>query len=125
MAYCVILKTTRCSEKASPNQEALLTDGRKAASAKKLTTPYPHKYKTVMCRFWTKGQKCPFGAECNYAHGSNQLNEKTTAGANGDSKPKHSDTIKTQQKAESHAQKSHGQEQQDLIDKLDAVEEKK
>jgi hypothetical protein len=45
----------------------------KQEPAKKLTTPYPHKYKTVLCRFWVKGQKCPFAEECNYAHGENQL----------------------------------------------------
>jgi hypothetical protein len=42
-------------------------------TGKKLTTPYPHKYKTVICRFWAKGQKCPFANECNYAHGKGQL----------------------------------------------------
>jgi hypothetical protein len=36
---------------------------------KKITTPYPHKYKTVMCRNFQKGLECPFGDECNYAHG--------------------------------------------------------
>ena len=35
----------------------------------KLTTPYPHKYKTVMCKNYQKGLTCPFGDECNYAHG--------------------------------------------------------
>ena len=43
---------------------------------KKLTTPYPHKYKTVLCKYWVKSQSCPFGLECNYAHGQKQLNDK-------------------------------------------------
>lgn len=37
---------------------------------KKITTPYPHKYKTVMCKFFNRGDTCPYGDECNYAHGS-------------------------------------------------------
>jgi len=59
----------------------------------KFTTPYPHKYKTVLCKFWTKGLKCPFGSECNYAHGAAQLAEKTT-NANGDSQSAFSDVPK-------------------------------
>ena len=47
-----------------------------AASSKTVTTPYPHKYKTVLCKFWIQGHKCPFGPDCNYAHGHNQLHEK-------------------------------------------------
>jgi hypothetical protein len=46
------------------------------AKSKKLSTPYPHKYKTVLCKFWAKGYKCPFGNECNYAHGENQMADK-------------------------------------------------
>ena len=37
----------------------------------KMSTPYPGKYKTVMCRFYTQGRDCPYGSECNYAHGKN------------------------------------------------------
>jgi superfamily I DNA and/or RNA helicase len=34
----------------------------------------PHNYKTVLCRFYKKGvQKCPKGAQCSYAHGSEDL----------------------------------------------------
>ena len=35
----------------------------------KLTTPYPHKYKTVMCKSFMAGKSCKFGDGCNYAHG--------------------------------------------------------
>ena len=35
----------------------------------KLTTPYPHKYKTVMCKMFMAGKECKFGDSCNYAHG--------------------------------------------------------
>ena len=70
----------RCSEKSRGNNVTLEVkdQARKAkpVTAKKLTTPYPHKYKTVLCKFWVKGQKCPFGNECNYAHGHQQLADK-------------------------------------------------
>ena len=33
----------------------------------------------MFCKFYNKGQSCPFGTECNYAHGDNQLNVKTEA----------------------------------------------
>ena len=39
-----------------------------------MTTPYPHKYKTVMCRFFEKGAECPYGEDCNYAHGEPDRN---------------------------------------------------
>ena len=35
----------------------------------KMTTPYPHKYKTVMCKSYMSGKTCKFGDTCNYAHG--------------------------------------------------------
>ena len=39
-------------------------------TGKVLTTPYPHKWKTTLCRFWKQNKPCPFGeAACNYAHG--------------------------------------------------------
>ena len=69
----------RCSEKSRGNKELLVpkeTTRQSEAKSKKLSTPYPHKYKTVLCKFWAKGYKCPFGNECNYAHGQNQLADK-------------------------------------------------
>lgn len=45
-------------------------------SGGKITTPYPGKYKTVMCRFYNQGKECPYGPECNYAHGKNQLKQR-------------------------------------------------
>jgi len=36
-------------------------------------TAYPHKYKTVMCKNFLSGTPCPFGKNCNYAHGEEQL----------------------------------------------------
>lgn len=70
----------RCSEKSRGNKEFLVPKetARPEAKSKKLTTPYPHKYKTVLCKFWAKGQKCPFGNDCNYAHGHNQLVDKVS-----------------------------------------------
>lgn len=35
----------------------------------RITTPYPGKYKTVMCRYYNKSETCPYGVDCNYAHG--------------------------------------------------------
>ena len=29
-----------------------------------------------MCRFFTQGKACPFGDECNYAHGRDQLKQR-------------------------------------------------
>jgi hypothetical protein len=31
------------------------------SSGQKLTTPYPHKYKTVMCKSFAAGNECKFG----------------------------------------------------------------
>jgi len=42
----------------------------------RITTPYPGKYKTVMCKFWNQGKDCPYGNECNYAHGRNQIKQR-------------------------------------------------
>ena len=44
----------------------------------RITTPYPGKFKTVMCRFWSQGKHCPFGLECNFAHGKSQLKPRDT-----------------------------------------------
>lgn len=57
-----------------------------ADTGKVLTTPYPHKWKTTMCRFWKQNKLCPFGeAACNYAHGSEQLRVKTSKTSKKDS----------------------------------------
>ena len=47
----------------------------------RITTPYPGKYKTVMCRFFNRGETCPFGIECNYAHGKSQLKQRDSMAA--------------------------------------------
>ena len=36
-------------------------------------TVLPHKFKTQMCRNFANGLTCPFGKNCNYAHGEEQL----------------------------------------------------
>jgi hypothetical protein len=35
------------------------------------------KYKTVYCRYWQKGAKCPYGTQCIYAHGEEELRNET------------------------------------------------
>jgi len=41
-----------------------------------ISTPYPHKYKTSMCKNWVDSGKCKFGNGCSFAHGPHELNNK-------------------------------------------------
>ena len=34
---------------------------------------FPHKFKTVLCKNYSRGLSCPFGKKCNFAHGQEQL----------------------------------------------------
>ena len=34
-----------------------------------------------MCRFFNRGETCPFGIECNYAHGKSQLKQRDSMAA--------------------------------------------
>ena len=43
----------------------------KSSSAK--PKAFPHRYKTQMCKAYEQGQTCPFGHNCNFAHGERQL----------------------------------------------------
>ena len=40
-----------------------------------MTTPYPGKFKSTICRNWLAGN-CKFGLECNFAHGKAELNKR-------------------------------------------------
>lgn len=48
-------------------------------TGQRITTPYPGKYKTVMCRAWQQGLQCPFSIDCNYAHGKQELKPRDAA----------------------------------------------
>ena len=70
--------------RSSGKRKAQLQNAPKASqySAKKAeTTPLqlPHKYKTQMCKNFISGNPCPFGKNCNYAHGEEQLKKYTSA----------------------------------------------
>ena len=39
------------------------------------------KFKTELCRNWELGQ-CPFGQKCTFAHGPNELRQKTHVAVN-------------------------------------------
>ena len=40
-----------------------------------MTTPYPGKFKSSLCRNWLAGN-CKYGIECNFAHGKAELNKR-------------------------------------------------
>lgn len=53
----------------------------KAAPEHVITTPYPHKYKTSLCRNWLSTGKCEFEKKCSFAHGDHELQDKNTFGS--------------------------------------------
>ena len=42
---------------------------------------YKKKEKTEMCKFWARSSSCPFGDECAFAHGEDELQKKTHVAA--------------------------------------------
>ena len=41
-----------------------------------MTTPYPGKFKSSLCRNWLATGNCKYGIECNFAHGKTELNKR-------------------------------------------------
>jgi hypothetical protein len=41
-----------------------------------ISTPYPHKYKTSLCKNWESTGSCKFLKGCSFAHGLKELQEK-------------------------------------------------
>ena len=37
----------------------------------------PSKFKTTLCQFYIKGEECPFGEKCAFAHGDQELRDET------------------------------------------------
>jgi len=48
----------------------------KGTTASNITTPYITKYRTVLCKHWLREEKCPYGADCSFAHGKTQLKKR-------------------------------------------------
>jgi len=63
------------------------------ATGQRITTPYPGKYKTVMCRFYQRQEECPFGVECNYAHGKGQLKPRESNATQASKPATHAATL--------------------------------
>jgi len=52
--------------------------GKTIVKGSKATSPeggmaMPHKYKTTLCKHFKESKTCPFGDNCNYAHGDAEL----------------------------------------------------
>lgn len=41
-----------------------------------MSTPYPHKYKTSLCKNWESTGVCKFEKGCSFAHGLHELQDK-------------------------------------------------
>jgi len=41
-----------------------------------ISTPYPHKYKTSLCKNWESTGTCKFLKGCSFAHGLIELQDK-------------------------------------------------
>ena len=43
------------------------------------STPYIHKFRTMLCKTWKEGKVCQFGDRCSFAHGEHMLNTNPVA----------------------------------------------